>query len=98
MSISWQQTLDRSFEGNKSFRDVVTPAEIVRCARAHCPGDGNEETKAIVAELNEKHIIVDFSSVHWGMKEKNPFTEVSFYNAKHGKPRGECLGLHEIVR
>ncbi|PCH41716.1 hypothetical protein WOLCODRAFT_71312 [Wolfiporia cocos MD-104 SS10] len=58
-----------------------TPERIVQAAQA----DGLDDVDPQLAEeLDAKHVIVDLSRLHYGMREKNPLDSVSFYS-KHNR-------------
>jgi len=61
------------------FRENVTPDRIVEAAMKA------QETSADQAriDVNVKDVVVDFSTMHYGMKEKNPLDSVGFYSKIH---------------
>ncbi|KAG6872253.1 hypothetical protein C0995_011512 [Termitomyces sp. Mi166 len=63
------------------FEKNITPERIVEAAREL----GNEDSSIneIVKTLSVKHVICDFSLMHYGMKEKNPLDFVKFYSKRH---------------
>ena len=63
----------------------ITPESVVSAARElkDFPRANNPE---IVETLSPKHVIVDLSPMHYGMKEKNPLDSIKFYS-KHN-PNG----------
>ncbi|KAJ8697614.1 hypothetical protein PTI98_004400 [Pleurotus ostreatus] len=75
-TISWH---DHGF-----FTNNVTPERIVAEAKK-MPRDqlhGDQEMMDALATLAPQHIIVDFSPMHYGMKEKNPMENVRFYSKR----------------
>ncbi|KAF8075760.1 hypothetical protein FPV67DRAFT_1648910 [Lyophyllum atratum] len=69
-----------------AFKEHITPAAIVKAARA-LPGEGGGEGgkggEGRGRGLREEDVICDFSLMHYGMKEKNPLDYVKFYSKRH---------------
>lgn len=63
----------------------ITPQAIVATARRIVKEDN--ELYELVHEMEEEHVIVDLSSMHYGMKEHNPLKFVKFYSKR--KPKRE---------
>ena len=61
------------------FRQNVTPERIVEAAMKAQEASTDEDTINIKVE----DVIVDFSTMHYGMKEKNPLDSVGFYSKLH---------------
>ncbi|TFK65851.1 HD-domain/PDEase-like protein [Pluteus cervinus] len=60
-----------------TFQAEITPKSVLLAAQQFASsGDENLDVEGLEAE----HIIVDFSSMHYGMKERNPLDEVKFYS------------------
>jgi deoxynucleoside triphosphate triphosphohydrolase SAMHD1 len=64
----------------KLVQTIFTPEKIVKAVQA-LP-DMTPEVAQIVKTLTVDHIIVDFSTMHYGMKDKNPLDFVRFYSSK----------------
>lgn len=63
------------------FRNHVTPERIVAAARNLSPEPSTpEQTDDDESTLNTQDVVVDFSLMHYGMKEKNPLDFVKFYS------------------
>jgi hypothetical protein len=77
------------------LRDVckthITPERIVEAAKAwvasSSPSSRADGVAASVASLTPDDVIVHISTLHYGMREKNPLDFVKFYS-KH-RPNGE---------
>ncbi len=63
----------------------ITPQSIVKAAK-NLFADTNPDN---VKNLDPKHVIVDFSPMHYGMGDKNPLDSVRFYS-KHN-PHGKSI-------
>ncbi|KAH7102841.1 HD-domain/PDEase-like protein [Auriculariales sp. MPI-PUGE-AT-0066] len=96
--LNWALTTEKTYEKDtKTFKDMVTTSKILCHAKEYSTAP-DPDTAALVAELEEEHVIVDFSPVHWGMKAKNPINEVLFYNGKHAKPEPRPAGKEDITQ
>ncbi|EJD00742.1 uncharacterized protein FOMMEDRAFT_125131 [Fomitiporia mediterranea MF3/22] len=71
-----------------SLKETITPDHIVRSAKGLFnavrtgKNDYTAPSKHVVTGLSPEHVVVDFSVLHHGMKEKNPIDSVRFYG-KH---------------
>jgi hypothetical protein len=61
----------------------VTPARIVEAAKLLAASSNNADVISTASSLDESHIIVGFSTLHYGMKEKNPMETVKFYSKRN---------------
>jgi deoxynucleoside triphosphate triphosphohydrolase SAMHD1 len=69
---------------------VILEEEELPKANAEDADDGSPElVPGTASELKPEHIIVDFSHMHHGMKDKNPLDFIKFYS-KHN-PNGGIL-------
>ncbi|KAF8164734.1 hypothetical protein B0H34DRAFT_686383 [Crassisporium funariophilum] len=75
----------------KIFRENVTPKRIVEAARALSVGhltptvedsDASSVSSTSNVTLEISDVIVDFATMHYGMKEKNPLDFVRFYSKR----------------
>jgi deoxynucleoside triphosphate triphosphohydrolase SAMHD1 len=66
-------------------RTFITPKRIVEASKALFKED--EDMRPIVDLLEERHVIVDFSPMHYGMQDKNPLDSIKFYSKRN--PNGE---------
>lgn len=63
------------------FRKHVTAERIVAAAHNLSPEPSTpEQTDDDESTLNTQDVVVDFSLMHYGMKEKNPLDFVKFYS------------------
>lgn len=72
-------------------QEHVTPERIVAAAKAlpRAATSAGDMTPIDVDALTKDDVIVDFSLMHYGMKERNPLDFVKFYskrNPNHGAP------------
>ncbi|TFK33680.1 hypothetical protein BDQ12DRAFT_637222 [Crucibulum laeve] len=71
------------------FREHITPEHIVEAANALSVGpstpvtEDDLELKIPAPPLEVKDVIVDFSTMHYGMKEKNPLDYIKFYSKRN---------------
>lgn len=83
------------WENKALFEECVTPAKIVEAAlsvsvpntpileEGGSPALSRSSSMAsFTASLKEDDVIVDFSVLHFGQKEKNPLDSIKFYS-KH---------------
>ncbi|KAJ8517378.1 hypothetical protein ONZ45_g5413 [Pleurotus djamor] len=80
-TTEWK-TID--WDSQNLFKEKVTPERIVEEAKK-ISLDPTEAVELMNAQANLKpeHVIVDFSPMHYGMKEKNPMDYVKFYSKRH---------------
>ncbi|KAK2463864.1 hypothetical protein APHAL10511_004169 [Amanita phalloides] len=69
-----------------TFRENVTPARIVEEAKKAAAKldkkDNDNEDPPDYQSLALNDVIVDFSTMHYGMKEKNPLDSIEFYSKR----------------
>lgn len=73
------------------FREHVTPERIVAAARALSVQPStpermdDDDTKSVesIMSLKPQDVIVDFSIMHYGMKDKNPLDFIKFYSKRN---------------
>lgn len=82
----------------------VTPDLIVQYARAHFSHDalGFKEHEhnidpVLLASFGPEHVIVDTSSLHHGMKAKNPLDSIGFYSKQHPNSKLELTSICRTV-
>ncbi|KAK7451308.1 hypothetical protein VKT23_012650 [Stygiomarasmius scandens] len=72
-------------------RDAITPERIVEAVKQKF-SSGAMDTQVDVGALTPDDVIVDFSTMHHGMKEKNPLDKVLFYSKR--RPN-ECYAAQD---
>lgn len=65
----------------ETFRNNVTPERIVEEAKAFSENSPNRDWDQD-DELTPNDVIVDFSTMHYGMKERNPLDSIEFYSKR----------------
>ncbi|KZV84599.1 HD-domain/PDEase-like protein [Exidia glandulosa HHB12029] len=77
-----------SYGTNKTWIEGVTCENIVKHAKRLCleSEDDDPDLQRRGEELKSEHVIVDWSCVHWGMKNSNPIDKVEFYG-KYGNTK-----------
>ncbi|PPQ93494.1 hypothetical protein CVT25_005235, partial [Psilocybe cyanescens] len=70
------------------FKEQISGPRIVEAARKLCfdevhPSSLTTSGSKGIGSLENADVIVDFSTVHYGMKEKNPMDFVRFYSMEH---------------
>jgi len=68
------------------LKEYITPALIVEAAKS-LPDSSSVD----ISELEAQDVIVDFSTMHYGMKDKNPLDFVKFYSKRI--PDSMCIFL-----
>lgn len=80
-----------------TFRENVTPERIVAEAKKAAevlPKKSNDNSFSI-ADLTPNDVVVDFATMHYGMKEKNPLDFIEFYSKHH--PNGNSNLLPHLL-
>lgn len=79
------------FATKKAFGNFVTPQAIVNAAKeyyAALPSIPHEMPSVEeVIGLKETDVIVDLSTLHYGMKEKNPLNSIRFYSKQKSESK-----------
>ncbi|KAJ6478629.1 hypothetical protein C8R47DRAFT_1075007 [Mycena vitilis] len=68
------------WEYRKLVKERITADALVQAVRNLLLSEGDRQ---LVAELTEKHIVVDVVPIHWGMKDRNPFDFIKFDDGKN---------------
>ncbi|RXW22620.1 hypothetical protein EST38_g3245 [Candolleomyces aberdarensis] len=86
------------FTSKKAIQDYITSERIMEKAQKTVDEEGSEEPFDLTAD----DIIVDVTTMHYGMKERNPVDFTKFYSKKHpDKPMhagpGDYSGLRPSI-
>ncbi|KAI0030397.1 hypothetical protein K488DRAFT_35067, partial [Vararia minispora EC-137] len=85
------------YEDRDDLKELITPSAIVQTAKALQPGEiiqfddddddawaqaDTDAIKELQTDLAEDDVIVSLSTMHYGMKDKNPLDFIKFYSKK----------------
>ncbi|KAJ7751975.1 hypothetical protein B0H16DRAFT_1546960 [Mycena metata] len=68
------------WEHRKLVKERITPDAVVQAAATL--SELSHEDRTLVTELTQDLVMVDIVPIHWGMKDRNPFEFIKFYDGK----------------
>lgn len=75
-----------AWDQKAELKAMFTPESIVEAFRAVYTEDSNlhrADVDALAKEFGPKHVIIDITERHHGMKNENPLDFMKFYSKRH---------------